>query len=467
MNRFYLLPILITLFFIALVPSCKKGKKSFAPTTTTVQGKIRLDDAHPPLVLSGIREYQGTLDSLGNFYFQISLSEAGIYKLVYGFTTKNIYIEPGDHMSIDFTSTPDYIFSGSHTLENQFLQAFNAAKNTWHADSIELIYNLSESDFIRKTEERTQFLVDFQQTYQKEQAPFTEIFAELIADEIAYDASIFKMNYPFYYKSLNPDSVLILSDTYDTFLQNIELDDEQMLLVPSFKPFLSLYLDFVAELDTLSQNSSLAVFKYKLIADHFSNKVIKEYLYYDLMKATFEQDVDEAMQLKENYLKVQSNETYIQAIKDLSALWSPLTQGQPAPSWTYKDHKGKKVSLESLRGDVVYIDVWASWCGPCIKEIPYLKELQLAFHKQKISFVSISIDHEVKSWRKAIQTHQLKGIQLLAPNDWDSDLVQNYLISGIPRFILIDKNGNIIHVNAPRPSDKKIHDLLNEALNQE
>ncbi len=422
------------------------------------------DDEHHELIFEGLSIYHAQLDSIGNFYIQVSLSEAGIYKLKRGYFSNEVYIEPGDHLVIDFTSSPDYTFTGKHSLENEFLVKYKLARDEWYVDSIDLIYSLPENEFIKKTEARTQYLVDFQQTYQKENEPFTEIFAELIADEIAYDASIFKMNYPFYYAYLNPDSTLVLSDTYDTFLQNIEMDEAQMLLVPSFKSFLPLYLDFVTELDTTSSELSKPERKFSHISGNFTNKTIKEYLYYNLLKNTFETNANDAAKLMDAYYQVQSDEIYISEINELYALWSPLLEGQQAPEWKYKDAKGKSISLSSLKGNIVYIDVWASWCTPCIREIPYIKELEQTFQNKNISFVSISIDQDEKDWRNALQKHQLKGNQLIAENNWDSDLVRNYQIAGIPRFILIDKNGHIIDANAPRPSDKQIQTIITEAL---
>jgi len=140
-----------------------------------------------------------------------------------------------------------------------------------------------------------------------------------------------------------------------------------------------------------------------------------------------------------------------------------LNEGDPSPTFTYEDQFGKKVSLSDLKGKYVYIDVWATWCGPCKQEIPYLKEMDEAFKGKNIAFVSVSIDkmeHKDK-WLKMIEEEDLRGIQLLADNDWNSEFVSAYNIQGIPRFILIDQEGNIVNSNAPRPSDPSLQDMLN------
>lgn len=140
-----------------------------------------------------------------------------------------------------------------------------------------------------------------------------------------------------------------------------------------------------------------------------------------------------------------------------------LKKGDPSPGFSYPDQYGKNVSLEDLKGKFVYIDVWATWCGPCKKEIPFLKEMDEEYKDKNIAFVSLSIDkmENKEKWLKMIQDEDLKGIQLLADNDWNSDFVTSYNIRGIPRFILLDDKGNIINSNAPRPSDPSLKELLN------
>lgn len=134
----------------------------------------------------------------------------------------------------------------------------------------------------------------------------------------------------------------------------------------------------------------------------------------------------------------------------------------PAPSFEYENYKGKTTKLEDLRGKFVYIDVWATWCGPCRAEIPHLKDVEKKFHNKNIEFVSISIDtkKDYEKWRKFVAEKELGGIQLFADNDWNSLFVKELGITGIPRFILIDPKGTILNANADRPSSPKLVEVL-------
>ena len=141
-------------------------------------------------------------------------------------------------------------------------------------------------------------------------------------------------------------------------------------------------------------------------------------------------------------------------------------EGSVSASFDYENHKGGKTKLEDLRGKYVYIDVWATWCGPCLAEIPHLKKIEAKYHGKNIEFVSISVDTEkdYEKWKKMVVTKELGGVQLLADKNWNSDFIKAYGINSIPRFILIDPNGKVAKADAPRPSSSSLVELLDGLL---
>ncbi|CAM1357869.1 TlpA family protein disulfide reductase [Tenacibaculum xiamenense] len=144
-----------------------------------------------------------------------------------------------------------------------------------------------------------------------------------------------------------------------------------------------------------------------------------------------------------------------------------LAKGLASPKFVnYENHKGGTTSLDDLKGKYVFIDVWATWCQPCKNEIPHLKKVEEKFHGKNIEFVGISIDQakDHDAWKNMVSDKELAGTQLFADNNWNSEFVKSYKINGIPRFILIDPEGNIVNAQAPRPSDAKLVEVL-ESLN--
>lgn len=139
----------------------------------------------------------------------------------------------------------------------------------------------------------------------------------------------------------------------------------------------------------------------------------------------------------------------------------------PSPSFDYLNYTGGQTKLEDFKGKYVYIDVWATWCGPCRAEIPFLKKVEEKYNGKNIAFVSISIDKlkDQEKWRTMIKEKELGGVQVFADNDWNSRFVQDYKITGIPRFILIDPSGNIVKADAARPSSEDLVKELDKLLN--
>lgn len=129
--------------------------------------------------------------------------------------------------------------------------------------------------------------------------------------------------------------------------------------------------------------------------------------------------------------------------------------GQASPSFAYENYKGGTTKLEDFKGKYVYIDVWATWCGPCRQEIPHLQKVEEAFHGKNIEFISISVDKakDHEKWQKMVADKSLGGVQLFADKDWSSDFIQAYGINSIPRFILIGPDGKVVDADAKRPSD--------------
>ncbi|MCE7042390.1 TlpA disulfide reductase family protein [Dyadobacter sp. CY312] len=121
--------------------------------------------------------------------------------------------------------------------------------------------------------------------------------------------------------------------------------------------------------------------------------------------------------------------------------------------------------LENNKGKVVYVDFWASWCGPCRAEMPASKALKKRFKTKDVVFINISMDENSAAWKKACKSEGIDapGNYILVQPD-KSDLKRQFRITSIPRYFLIDKSGKVVNPNAPRPSDSKITTEIEQLL---
>jgi thiol-disulfide isomerase/thioredoxin len=119
--------------------------------------------------------------------------------------------------------------------------------------------------------------------------------------------------------------------------------------------------------------------------------------------------------------------------------------GQVAPDIALTSPDGKVIKLSSLRGKVVLIDFWASWCGPCRKENPYTVEIYEAYKAKGFTVYSVSLDQNKMAWQKAIQKDGLPWESHVSDlKGWRNKAAADYGVEAIPATFLIDRNGTIV-----------------------
>lgn len=156
------------------------------------------------------------------------------------------------------------------------------------------------------------------------------------------------------------------------------------------------------------------------------------------------------------------NSKYLKGkIKQASSIGKPFTlKFQDAIT-------GTQINMEELKGQVVVIDFWATWCGPCVAEIPHMKELYAKYHDDGVQFIGISLDNaEYKGGLEALLKYAIKNEvpwpQYYQGNGWTSDFSMAWGINSIPALFVIDKNGNLNSVQARGRLEELIPELLAE-----
>ena len=138
--------------------------------------------------------------------------------------------------------------------------------------------------------------------------------------------------------------------------------------------------------------------------------------------------------------------------------WDRKKPGKQSPDFKAVGIDGREYSLADFRGRYLYIDIWATWCRPCLRELPHLKKLETDFADKNITFLGLSIDSDKAKWEDKVRSGEMTGTQLYLGNE--SDFLTAYGIAGIPRFILLDMDGKIINPEMTRPSSPDTADFL-------
>jgi len=279
-------------------------------------------------------------------------------------------------------------------------------------------------------------------------------FAKEEMANIGYQTAQLKFIYPNYSKM----DLENLPEAFKNSTAGIDLMNEEMYLKSSeYRELVGSTFSFGISGDTTDTYEAIFM---KKIAE-FPNGFMKNEILYGDMKYMMgpNENLNKFFEFFKNH---STNEKHLAAMTEQFESLQVLNKGNDSPDFDYENYKGGNTKLDDLKGKYVYIDVWATWCGPCKAEIPSLKKVEHQYEGKNIEFVSISVDRkeDYDKWRAMISDKELGGTQLMSDNSWQSKFVQDYQIQGIPRFILVDPEGKIVSADAPRPSNKKLVETL-------
>ncbi len=143
------------------------------------------------------------------------------------------------------------------------------------------------------------------------------------------------------------------------------------------------------------------------------------------------------------------------------ASFSQIKKGKPAPEISLINMEGNQINLSDLKGKVVLIDFWASWCGPCRNNNPRLIKLYQKYHDKGFEILGVSIDNNAQDWKQAVNEDHLEWIQVDDKNGWNASTAKVYNVNAIPSSFLIDKDGIIREIDLEgRQLESKIKSLL-------
>ncbi len=374
----------------------------------------------------------------------------------YDFRIVYLYLEPGDslQMNLDVKDIKNSLtFTGTGLNNNLFVNEEEKLFNDYKHKYLGNYYNITyrEPDDYKSTvdelyREKLEYIEQFDRS-----DPVSDYLKNIYLTRYNYEAVNRKLAYPGSHSMFNDINETALPDNYYDFLNEIGFADEIS------NKGIGYYYYMNSALKALFEREPAGNDFYDFVKTKLEPKAYYEFLALSLGR-------DFKKKIYDQFGPECAFPEIARMVKDKYQHLESMLEGNPAPDFTLADVNGKYVSLNDLKGKYIYIDFWATWCGPCKEEIPHLKELEKKYRDRNIHFVSISFDNEKshEGWLNFVKDNELSGIQLFADSASHNVLSEAFNIQLIPRFVLLDQEGKIVDANAPRPSDEKLVTLLED-----
>ncbi len=384
-------------------------------------------------------------DTSNCFDIIIPLDKPTYYRL----GRNTLFISPGDDLTVEVDlNDPDAaVFKGKGAEANSYLRSKPFPKGGSYVPHINLNNHPDFDEVINRLAE----VVNKAELKLDSLSGVSEYFKKLEKGRIQFDAANTLQSYPFYaswIKRLNDDDSKLFRDSADIY----------------FKPYVNTYLEESNDPDYLNIDTYRDICSYVVeqVGHNNTDVELQDYitasnLCYSLASMGPVKQVLEQRSKAESSLKT---DRYKEVVDKAFHKYKILQPGCMAPEFSFKTMDGQQANLSDFRGQIVVIDVWATWCGPCKNEAPYFEALAQKYSDKPIHFMSISIDSNKKAWKQYLSEHTKLSKQFIC----NRNEFKSYELFGVPRFMVIDKDGKFIDAFAPAPSNPEFEKLISEQV---
>lgn len=417
---------------------------------TVIRFRAEAYNGYLPTVQVGLASWQAAMDSVqGTGTVEVPVDHPVLATVQFGkYDRRTVYIEPGKALDVAYgcdRANKYFTVTGDLQKENDFL----SAKGFYAL----LPMGIGKEGIARRVQQADSVLQINRQRVQE--TDFSEAFKALQLRQLELQAN----------EWLGRSYQVEDTAAYVRTIQERLPQGAEWMEMPGYLEYMKGVVRRLGMLSYPGEDREKAGMQYVL--EHVHEPAIRTYLLdLNIMPILTVQGIAGNEQYVDIYRENIADTAYLAKLENLIQTYSKVAAGQPCPDFCLKDINGKEVKLADLAGKYVYIDLWATWCGPCKGEMPALAELEEEFEGKDITFVSISIDKnkDIDLWKKTVADMKLGGIQLHLAEDWA--WLRNFMPNGmsVPRFILLDREGKIIDSNMSRPSDKATKQKFEELL---
>lgn len=394
------------------------------------------------------------LDGDGCATFALKGSAMAFFRIFHGQESLLLYMEEGDNAALSFEG---------HDLKGTYVFEGEKAPAVKYLNTVSLVA-LPDQDYALPFDEYKTRLdakaVDAVKLLKANGLSSAGDFEENEEDRIRYSYAAPLIMYPMAHRIMTGNMEYQPGEDYYDVIESYVVEDERLACLDEYRAFVAEamhVLDPEGRGTTSVYPKTVAQMKYA--ADRLSDPVVREIILHHIAAAYVDnfgvKDISEMENIYHTYVR---DTLLTSSFAKKYERWDLSRPGKRSPGFRAPDVDGKVHTLADFRGKYVYIDIWATWCGPCKREMPYLKALEEEFKDAEIVFVGLSVDKDKAAWENMVRQGELTGVQLYLGTG--SRFQEGYRVEAIPRFILLDKEGVIISNDMSRPSAKETAETL-------